>query len=58
VYPFGNPPKNKIAMKEKTFFMVNRPLADMHMDGVRFDPKIKEALKNQRADQEINGENS
>ncbi len=47
----------KIAMKEKTFYMVNRPLADMHMDGVRFDPKIKEALKSQRANQELNGDN-
>ncbi len=35
-------------MKEETFYMVNRPLADMHTDGVRFDPKIKEALRNQR----------
>lgn len=47
----------KIAMKEKTFYMVNRPLADMHTDGIRFDPKIKEALKNQRANQELNGHN-
>jgi hypothetical protein len=34
--------------REKEISIVNRPLADMHVDGVRFDPKIKEALKNQR----------
>ncbi|MGB5238107.1 MAG: hypothetical protein WBM43_13460 [Flavobacteriaceae bacterium] len=36
-------------MKKKTVFMINRPLADMHIDGVRFDAKIKQALINQRA---------
>lgn len=35
-------------MKKKPIYIVNRPLADMHIDGVRFDPKIKEALINQR----------
>lgn len=34
--------------KQKRISIVNRPLADMHADGVRFDPKIKEALKNER----------
>lgn len=33
---------------KKTLFMVDRPLADMHGDGVRFDPKIKQALMSQR----------
>lgn len=28
--------------------MSNRPLADMHVNGVYFDSKIKEALKNER----------
>jgi hypothetical protein len=28
--------------------MSYRPLADMHANGVYFDPKIKEALKNER----------
>lgn len=34
--------------REKEISITHRPLADMHADGVRFDPKIKEALKNQR----------
>lgn len=25
------------------------PMADMHVDGVRFDPRILQALKNERA---------
>lgn len=40
-------------MKKEPFFMTHRPLADMHADGVRFDPKIKQALLNQRADSAI-----
>lgn len=40
-------------MKKKPFFMVDRPLADMHMDGVRFDPKIKQALINQRVNNSL-----
>lgn len=34
--------------REKEIYITHRPLADMHADGVRFDPKIKEALKNER----------
>jgi hypothetical protein len=34
--------------KPKKISITHRPLADMHADGVRFDPKIKEALKNER----------
>lgn len=34
-------------MKKEIPYMTNRPLADMHLDGVRFNPRIKEALKNQ-----------
>lgn len=36
-------------MKKEPFFMTHRPLADMHGDGVRFDPAIKQALINERA---------
>ncbi|NAY91511.1 hypothetical protein GTQ34_06245 [Muricauda sp. JGD-17] len=35
-------------MKKKTFYTIDRPLADMHIDGVRFDPNIKQALINSR----------
>ncbi len=38
----------KIMSKQKEISITHRPLADMQADGVRFDPKIKEALKNQR----------
>lgn len=41
--------------KQKEISIVNRPLADMHAGGLRFDLKIKEALKNQR---KINAANS
>jgi len=40
--------KIKIMSKSKKISITHRPLADMHADGVRFDPKIKEALKNER----------
>jgi hypothetical protein len=36
-------------MKKKTHYMVDRPLADMHGDGVRFNQQIKQAMINQRA---------
>ena len=35
-------------MKKKTPYMIERPLADMHADGVRFDVSIIEALRNQQ----------
>ena len=44
-------------MKKKTFFMVNRPLADMHVDGVRFDPKVKQALIQARASKSLDDQN-
>ena len=34
--------------ESKKISITHRPLADMHADGVRFDPRIKEALKNER----------
>ena len=42
-----------MADKEKNRVpMVNRTPADMHADGVHFDPKIKEALTAERARRE------
>ncbi|MEN1783555.1 MAG: hypothetical protein AAGF77_00310 [Bacteroidota bacterium] len=40
-------------MKQESHFMSNRPLADMHGDGVRFDPKVKEAIQKKRAEREM-----
>jgi len=34
--------------KSKKISITHRPLADMHGNGVYFDPRIKEALKNER----------
>lgn len=40
-------------MKKKSHFITERPLADMHADGVRFSESIREALKNERTITEI-----
>jgi hypothetical protein len=39
-------------MKKRKDFRSQLPLADMHADGVRFDPKILQALKKQQAGQQ------
>jgi len=36
-------------IKENKDFRKELPMADMHIDGVRFDPLILQALKNERA---------
>ena len=36
-------------MKEKKDYRSELPLADMHVDGIRFDPIVLQALKNQTA---------
>lgn len=38
-------------MKKKRDYRSELPLADMHTDGIRFDPKIKKAMRNQFAKQ-------
>ncbi|GGG39778.1 hypothetical protein GCM10011414_06550 [Croceivirga lutea] len=40
-------------MKKKSHFITERPLADMHADGVRFSESIREALKNQQTISEV-----
>ena len=36
-------------MKKKKDYRSQLPLADMHVNGVRFDPEILQAHKNQKA---------
>lgn len=36
-------------MKKRIDYRSQLPLADMHTDGIRFDPKILQALKKQKA---------
>lgn len=37
------------AMKKRIDLRSQLPLADMHVDGVRFDPNILQALQNEKA---------